>query len=61
MLCRISIDERFGSPVFGELEDIDLTVGLINIIDFRFPKVPLKCCIFLHGKGVIIILVHGSI
>ena len=55
------INERFGPPVFGELKDIDLTVGLINIIDFGFSKVSLKCCIFSHGKGVIIILVHGSI
>ena len=32
----LHIDERFGPPVFGELKDFDLTVGLINIIDFGF-------------------------
>ena len=43
-----AINERFGSSVFGELKDIDQTVG-----DFRFQKVSLKCCIFSPGKDVI--------
>ena len=37
LLCRISIYERFGPPVFGELRELkDKDSSLIHIIDFRF-------------------------